>query len=44
MKRLQVELITAQIHKQEQQAQMQPLQERVAEVLAQEEEAKTQIV
>jgi chromosome segregation ATPase len=43
MKRLQAELITAQTQKQERQAQMEPLQERVAEVLAQAEEAKTQI-
>jgi peptidoglycan hydrolase CwlO-like protein len=43
MKRLQAELITVQTQKQERQAQMEPLQERVAEVLAQVEEAKTQI-
>jgi hypothetical protein len=43
MKRLQAELITAQTQKQERQAQMEPLQERVAEVLAQAEEAKAHI-
>jgi hypothetical protein len=43
MKRLQVELNTTQTQKQERQAQMEPLQEWVAEVLAQEEEAKAHI-
>jgi hypothetical protein len=41
MKKMQVELITAQTQKQERQAQIEPLQERVAEILAQEEGAKT---
>jgi predicted nucleic acid-binding Zn-ribbon protein len=41
MKKLQAELTTAQTQKKEHQAQMEPLQERVAEVIAQEEEAKT---
>jgi chromosome segregation ATPase len=43
IKKLQAELISAQTQKQERQAQMEPLQEWVAEVLAQAEEAKTQI-
>jgi hypothetical protein len=43
MKKLQAELIIVQMQKQEHQAQMEPLQERVAEVLEQEEEAKTHI-
>jgi peptidoglycan hydrolase CwlO-like protein len=41
MKRLQAELTTTQTRKKEHQAQMEPLQERVAEVIAQAEEAKT---
>jgi uncharacterized coiled-coil DUF342 family protein len=41
MKKLQAELTTAQTQKKECQAQMEPLQERVAEVIAQAEEAKT---
>jgi hypothetical protein len=41
MKKIQVELITTQTHKQERQAQIEPLQERVAEVLAQAEVART---
>jgi predicted nucleic acid-binding Zn-ribbon protein len=41
MKKLQAELTTAQMQKKERQAQMEPLQERVAEVIAQAEEAKT---
>jgi hypothetical protein len=43
MKRLQEEKITSQTQKQEQQAQMEPLQEWIAEVLTQAEEAKTKI-
>jgi peptidoglycan hydrolase CwlO-like protein len=43
MKKLQAELTTAQTQKQERQAQMEPLQEWVAEVLAQAEEAKEHI-
>jgi hypothetical protein len=43
MKKLQAELTTTQTQKQERQAQMEPLQERVAEVLAQAEEAKAHI-
>jgi peptidoglycan hydrolase CwlO-like protein len=43
MKKLQAELTTAQTQKQEWQAQMEPLQEWVAEVLAQAEEAKAHI-
>jgi predicted nucleic acid-binding Zn-ribbon protein len=43
MKKMQAELITAQTQKQERQAQIEPLQERVAEVLAQAEGARTQI-
>jgi hypothetical protein len=39
---MQEELITVQTQKQERQAQLEPLQERVAEVLAQVEEARTQ--
>jgi predicted nucleic acid-binding Zn-ribbon protein len=41
MKKLQAELITAQTQKKECQAQMEPLQERATEVIAQAEEAKT---
>jgi hypothetical protein len=43
MKKLQAELTTVQTWKKERQAQMEPLQERVAEVIAQAEEAKTLI-
>jgi hypothetical protein len=43
MKKMQAELITAQTQKQERQAQIEPLQEWVAEILAQAEGAKTQI-
>jgi hypothetical protein len=43
MKKMQAELITAQTQKHERQAQIEPLQERVAEVLAQAEGDKTQI-
>jgi hypothetical protein len=43
MKKLQAELTTVQTLKKERQAQMEPLQERVAEVIAQAEEAKTHI-
>jgi hypothetical protein len=43
MKKLQVELTTAQTQKKEHQAQMELLQERVAEVIAQTEESKTHI-
>ena len=43
MKKLQEEIITAQMQKQEHQDQMEPLQEQVVEVLLHEEEAKTQI-
>jgi predicted nucleic acid-binding Zn-ribbon protein len=43
MKKLQAELTTAQTQKKECQAQMEPLQEWVAEFIAQEEEAKTHI-
>jgi capsule polysaccharide export protein KpsE/RkpR len=43
MKKLQIELIIMQTHKHEHQSQMEPLQEQVAKVLAQAEEAKTQI-
>jgi hypothetical protein len=42
LKKIQAELITAQTQKQERQAQIEPLQERVAEVLAQVEEARNQ--
>jgi hypothetical protein len=41
MKKMQAEIIIAQMQKQERQVQMEPLQERVAEVLSQAEEAKT---
>jgi hypothetical protein len=41
MKKLQAELIVAQTQKKERQAQMEPLQERATEVIAQAEEAKT---
>ena len=40
---MQAEIITAQTQKQERQAQIEPLKERVAEVLAQEEGARKQI-
>jgi hypothetical protein len=40
LKKIQAELITAQTQKQERQAQIEPLQEWVAEVLAQAEEAR----
>jgi peptidoglycan hydrolase CwlO-like protein len=40
---MQVELITVQMQKQEYQSQIEPLQERVAEVLAQTKVVKTQI-
>jgi hypothetical protein len=40
MKKLQAELTIAQTQKKEHQAQMEPFQERVVEVLAQAEEAK----
>jgi peptidoglycan hydrolase CwlO-like protein len=40
MKRPQAELITMQTQKHECQAQMEPMQERVEEILSQEEEAK----
>jgi predicted nucleic acid-binding Zn-ribbon protein len=43
MKKLQAELTIAQTQKKEHQAQMEPFQEWVAEVLAQAEEAKTHI-
>jgi hypothetical protein len=43
MKKMQAELITAQTQKQERQAQIEPLQEQVAAILAQAEGAKTQI-
>jgi hypothetical protein len=43
LKKMQAELITAQTQKQERQAQIEPLQERVAEVLAQAEAARTQM-
>jgi peptidoglycan hydrolase CwlO-like protein len=43
MKRFQAELTTVQTQKQERHAQMEPLQEKVAEVLEQAEEAKAQI-
>jgi multidrug resistance efflux pump len=42
LKKMQAELITAQTQKQEHWAQIEPLQEQVAEVLAQVEEARTQ--
>jgi hypothetical protein len=40
LKKIQAELITTQTQKQEHQAQIEPLQEWVAEVLAQAEEAR----
>jgi hypothetical protein len=43
LKKMQAELITAQTQKQERQAQIEPLQEWVAEVLAQAEAARTQM-
>jgi peptidoglycan hydrolase CwlO-like protein len=43
IKKMQAELITVQTQKQERQAQIEPLQEWVAEVLAQAEGARTQI-
>jgi hypothetical protein len=43
MKKMQTELIIVQTQKQEHHAQIEPLQEWVAEVLAQEEGAKTKI-
>jgi hypothetical protein len=43
MKKMQAQLITAQTQKHERQAQIEPLQEWVAEVLVQAEGAKTQI-
>jgi chromosome segregation ATPase len=43
LKKMQAELITAQTQKQERQAQIEPLQERVAEVLAQAEADRTQM-
>ena len=42
MKKLQAELTTAQTQKQERQAQIEPLQERIAVVLEQAEESRTQ--
>jgi hypothetical protein len=41
MKNMHTKLITVKMQKQERQAQIEPLQEQVAEVLAQEEEART---
>jgi hypothetical protein len=43
MKKLQEEITTVQTLKKERQAQMEPLQERVAEIISQEEEFKTYI-